>query len=437
MLDLLLTGISQLVTPLGAGLHRGATHSELFKLEHAALGFQNGLIAWVGLESNWSGETRETINLEGRAVIPGLVDPHTHAVWAGNRLNDFEARASGIGYESILATGGGIRSTMKFTAEASLETLVNLALPRLAALIRSGATTIEVKSGYGFTLEAELKMLMAVRELQSRVSAHLEPSLLIHVPPKDSLERGAYLDMVVNELIPQVAVQKLATAVDVFVEREAFNVPETEMILKATRANNLAIKLHVDQFHAIGGLELGIQYGALSVDHLEASGEAQIAALASSNTVGVILPGVTLHLGLPAAPGRKLIDAGAAVAVGTDLNPGSSPVFSVQLALALGVRLNGLTPAEALIASTVNAAAALGLHDRGRLELGCRADVLVLEGADWRAIAYSLGQNPVRQVFIGGHETQGAERQGAASDPSPSGAAVGSRSSAPTTNQLT
>jgi imidazolonepropionase len=415
MLDLLLTEISQLVTAHGSGLHRGKTHGELLVLENAAIGFQDGLIAWIGRESDWTGAAKEIRNLEGRAVIPGLIDPHTHAVWAGTRLNDFEARASGVSYESILATGGGIRSTMKFTAEASLETLVNLALPRLEALIRSGATTIEVKSGYGFTLEAELKMLFAIRELQSRVLAHLELTLLIHVPPKDNLERGAYLDMVVNELIPQVAVQKLATAVDVFVEREAFNVPETELILKAARANNLAIKLHVDQFHAIGGLELGIKYNALSVDHLEASGDTQITALSSSDTVGVILPGVTLHLGLPAAPGRKLIDAGAAVAIGTDLNPGSSPVYSAQLALALAVRLNGLTPAEALVASTVNAAAALGLFDRGRLEVGCRADVLVLEGADWREVAYTLGDNPVRQVFIGGDERQDAERQGAAS----------------------
>ena len=407
MLDLLLTGISQLVTPIGAGLHRGKTHGELLKLENAVIGFQDGVIAWVGHESDWTGETRETRNLEGRAVIPGLIDPHTHAVWAGNRLNDFEARVSNVSYEEILAAGGGIRSTMKHTAAAALEELVNLALPRLEALMCSGATTIEVKSGYGFTLEAELKMLEAVRVLQSRVPAQLEPTLLIHVPPKDNLERSAYLDMVVNELIPQAAVQKLARAVDVFVEREAFSVAETELILQSARVNKLAIKLHVDQFHAIGGLELGIKYNALSVDHLEASGENQIKALSSSNTVGVILPGVTLHLGLPAAPARKLIDAGAAVAIGTDLNPGSSPIFSVQMALALAVRLNGLTPAEALVSSTVNAAAALGLSDRGRLEVGCRADVVVLEGADWREVAYALGTNPVRNVFIAGELVKG------------------------------
>ena len=406
MLDLLITGISQLATANGAGLQRRKQHSELQMLEHAALGIQDGLIAWVGLERDWTGETQAHLDLEARAVIPGLIDPHTHSVWAGDRLADFEARASGVGYETILASGGGIRRTMKFTAAASLETLVELALPRLEALMRSGATTIEVKSGYGFTLLAELKMLEVIRALQARVKAQLVPSLLIHVPPQDTNERSAYLEMVMQELIPETAARGLASTVDVFVEREAFSVEEARRILETARTHNLSVKLHVDQFHAIGGLELGIEHNALSVDHLEASGALQVQALAASNTVGMILPGVSLHLGLPAAPGRNLIDAGAAVAIGTDLNPGSSPVFSLQLALALGVRLNRLTPAEALIASTVHAAAALGLHDRGRLELGCKADFLVLESSDWREIAYSLGRNPVAQIFIAGQRWQ-------------------------------
>jgi imidazolonepropionase len=406
MLDLLVTGISQLVSANGAGLHRGKRHGELQMLERAMLGIRGGLIAWVGLERDWTGEARSRLDLEGRAVIPGLIDPHTHAVWAGDRLADFEARASGVGYEAILTSGGGIRRTMKFTAASSLETLVELTLPRLEALMGSGATTIEVKSGYGFTLEAELKMLEVIRALQSRVKAQLVPTLLIHVPPQDTNERTAYLEMVVQHLIPETATRGLASALDVFVEREAFSVEETRRILETARTHNLSVKLHVDQFHAIGGLELGIEHNALSVDHLEASGTLQVQALAASNTLGVILPGVSLHLGLPAAPGRNLIDAGAAIAIGTDLNPGSSPVFSIQLALALAVRLNRLTPAEALIASTVHAAAALGLHDRGRLELGCKADFLVLEGSDWREIAYSLGANPVRDIFIAGQRWQ-------------------------------
>jgi imidazolonepropionase len=398
----LFTNIAQLVTPTGAGAKRGAAMRELRVLERAAFAVQDGLIAWIGLESDWHGEARETVDLKARAVIPGLVDPHTHAVWAGDRLRDFEARASKVSYEEILRAGGGIRSTVRATQNASLEELIELAVPRLSALTRSGATTIEVKSGYGFTPEAELRMLEAVRALQARIPARLVPTLLVHIPPQDTLERPAYLEMVCAELIPEVAAQGLAVAVDVFTEQEAWNVPETRRILETALEHGLKIKLHVDQFHAIGGLELGVELGALSVDHLEASGPEQIAALAGSDAVGVVLPGVSLHLGLPAAPARALVDAGAVVAIGTDLNPGSSPVFSSQLALALGVRLNGLTPTEALHASTVNAATALGLTDGGRLEPGARADFLVLDGADWRETAYALGRNPVSQVFIAG-----------------------------------
>ncbi len=181
---------------------------------------------------------------------------------------------------------------------------------------------------------------------------------------------------------------------------------EAEQMFRAAKQHGLAIKLHSDQFHCIGGVELGIRFGALSVDHLEASGPKQIAEIAASSTIATILPGVSLHLGTPAAPGRKLIDAGAAIAVGTDLNPGSSPLFSTSAALALAVRLNGLTAQEALVAGTVNAASALGLMDTGRVEAGCAADFLVLHSNDWREVVYALGTNPVREVWIGGRRVQ-------------------------------
>lgn len=400
--DVVFTNIAQLATPTGASPKRGAAMREWRVLERAAIAVRDGLIVWVGPESDWSGEAGETVDLGARAVIPGLVDPHTHAVWAGDRLRDFEARASKVSYEEILRAGGGIRSTVRATQAASLEALIELAAPRLEALMRSGATTIEVKSGYGFTPEAELRMLEAVRALQARIPARLVPTLLVHIPPQDPSERPAYLEMVCAELIPEVAAKGLALAVDVFTEREAWSVSETRRILETALEHGLKIKLHVDQFHAIGGLELGVELGASSVDHLEASGPEQIAALASSDTVGIVLPGVSLHLGLPAAPARALVDAGAIVAIGTDLNPGSSPVYSSQFALALGVRLNGLTPTEALQASTLNAAAALGLADCGRLEVGTKADFLVLDGSDWREMAYALGRNPVARVFISG-----------------------------------
>lgn len=402
--DLVLTGISQLVTPHGVGAARGLAMRELDVIEDAVVAFNGEHVAWVGPRTEWHGTAQVVDDLGGRAVVPGLVDPHTHAIWAGDRLADFEARVSGVPYETILAGGGGIRSTMRHTAAASVETLVTDGRARVAALVRSGATTIEVKSGYGFSRDAELRSLEAIGLLATTTPAGIEPTLLIHVPPTDVAERPAYLDMVTHDLIPEAARRGLARAVDVFVEREAFTLAETAVIFDAAHAHALPVKAHVDQFHAIGGVELAVRYHALSVDHLEASGDAEIRLLAGAPTVGVVLPGVTLHLGLPAAPARALIDAGAAVAVGTDLNPGSSPLFSTQQAMALAVRLNRMTPAEALTAATANAAAALGRGDIGRLRPGCRADLLVLESADWRDLPYTLGASPIHRIFIAGRE---------------------------------
>lgn len=394
----LFTNISQLATPK-AGPQRGAAMRQLTIIEKAALLIENGLISWVGSAAD-APTADQTVDLGGRAVVPGLVDPHTHAVWAGDRLADWEAKLQGATYEEILARGGGIRSTMRATAAASVAELVRLARPRLQALQASGATTIEVKSGYGLDFEAELNMLRAVRELRDEFE--LIPTLLIHVPPEQG--RTEYVQGVCEDLIPRVAREGLAAAVDVFTEKEAFDVAETRAIFEAAKANGLKFKLHADQFHAIGGTELACDMGALSVDHLEASGPAQIAALAASDTVATVLPGVTLHLSLPAAPARALVDAGAIVAVGTDLNPGSSPVFSTQMALALSIRLNKLTPAEALTACTVNAAHALGLSDRGSLSIGQQADFAVLHGADWREVAYTLGTSPVAEVWHKGEK---------------------------------
>jgi imidazolonepropionase len=263
-----------------------------------------------------------------------------------------------------------------------------------------------VKSGYGFTPAAEIAMLEVIQALAARTPARLLPTLLIHIPPADTAARTGYIAEMCTELIPAVARRKLATAVDIFVEKEAWHVDEATLVLQSARRHGLAIKLHTEQFQRVGGLELGVRMGALSVDHLEACGPDQLAMLAASSTIATILPGVSLHLGIPAAPGRRLVDSGAAVAVGTDLNPGSSPLFSTAAALALAVRLNGLTAQEALVAGTINAACALGLADAGRLEAGLQADFLVLEGSDWRELVYSLGGNPVREVWIRGERLQ-------------------------------
>lgn len=402
--DLLFTEISQLVTPAGTGALRGAAMRDLHVTTDAAMAVSHGQIDWVGPRAKWTGTARQEINLGDRAVVPGLVDPHTHAIWAGDRFADFEARTSGVSYENILAGGGGIRSTIRQTAGKTNDEIVALARPRVQALLRSGATTVEVKTGYGFDPDVELRMLVAIHLLDQVTPATIVATLLVHVPPTNPAERSGYLDQFCGDVMVAAKQLGFVRAVDVFIEKEAWAPAEAHRLFVAAATQGIAARAHVDQFHAIGGVEMATEFGARSVDHLEASGPAQIAAIAASQTVAVVLPGVTLHLGIPAGPGRALIDAGAAVAVGTDLNPGSSPLFSTQMAMALSVRLNGLTPAEALTAATANAADVLGLTDRGRLVPQQRADFLVLDSSDWRDLVYTMGGSPVARIFIAGQE---------------------------------
>lgn len=401
--DILLTGISQLVTPpAGIGAVHGARMGQLDIVPDAAMAISHGRIDWVGARSSWNGEAREQLDLGGRAVVPGLVDPHTHALWGGDRLQDFEARSSGVGYEAILAAGGGIRSTIQQTTRRTSQELIALALPRVQALLRSGATTIEIKSGYGAAPQVELTMVETIHALDQLTPAAIMATLLVHLPPPS--DREEYLQQMTGFVMFEAGRLGYVRAVDVFIEREAWSPEEARRVFIAAGNQRIPARAHVDQFHAIGGVEMAVEFGARSVDHLEASGPAQIARIAASSTVAVVLPGVTLHLGIPAAPGRTLIDAGAAVAVGTDLNPGSSPLFSTQMAMALSVRINGLTPSEALTAATVNAANVLGLTDRGRLHPLQRADFLVLDSPDWRDVVYTMGTSPVARIFIAGRE---------------------------------
>ncbi len=273
--------------------------------EQAAIAVAQGRIIWTGPEAEWTGMAAQTMDVGQRAIVPGLVDPHTHAVWAGDRLADFEARISGVPYETILARGGGIWSTIRATSAASEEDLAAFAKPRLEALVRSGATVIEVKSGYGFAPEAEMRLLRVIRRLAAETPARIIPTLLIHVPPRDPSDRAAYVSDICQTLIPEVAGQMLAQAVDVFVEKEAWSAAEAERILNAARQHGLGVKLHTEQFHRVGGLELGLRLGALSLDHLEACNADQVLAIGRAATVATILPGVSLHLGLPPCSGPR------------------------------------------------------------------------------------------------------------------------------------
>ena len=410
--DRVITGICQLVTPAGPGAKRGPRQAELQELRDALLAVRDGRVAWLGPAIAWEGVADEEIDLGGRAVVPGLVDAHTHALWAGDRYQDQEERLAGVPYERILARGGGIHATVRATAAASRESLVALALARLGDLADSGATTVEVKSGYGASVEAELASLEAIAELRERASVSVVPTLLVHLPDPD--DRAGHLRAVVERLVPEAAARGLARRVDVFVERAAFTPDEAERVLLAGRAAGLDLTLHADQFHAVGGVELAVRLGARSVDHLEASGVEQIATLAGGDTVATLLPGVSLELGLRHAPGRALVDAGVPVAVASDLNPGSSPLYSTALALALSLRVNGLRPAEALVAGTANAAAALGLEDAGWLGVGSRADLVVCAERDWRSLLHGLGGPGPIQTWVAGRRVDRGAGGGAA-----------------------
>lgn len=398
--DRLFTGIRQLATPEGPGARRGVAQGELMTIENAALAVHDGRVVWIGAADAWRGDASDVVDLGGRAVVPGLVDPHTHLLWAGDRYDDLEARLSGVPYETILARGGGIRHTMRQVASASHADLVAAAGARMDGLIASGVTTVEVKSGYGGTVAAELASLEAIADLRRSAAVDVVATALVHVPDPD--DRGGHLQAVIETLLPAVAERGLAERVDVFVERTAFTLEEAERVLRAARDLGFDLTLHADQFHALGGVELAVRLGARSVDHLEASGPPQIEALAARDTVATILPGVSLELGLPPAPGRALVDAGVPVAIGSDLNPGSSPVYAFPLALALALRLNGLRPAESLVAGTVNAAAALGRPDAGWLGPGSRADLVVVPDGDWRALVAGMGGPGPLEVWVAG-----------------------------------
>ena len=244
MSELLLTGISQIVTPFGAGAKHGTAMGQLRMIQQAAIAVDAGLISWIGPERDWHGNAGSVIDLGNRAVVPGLIDPHTHAIWAGDRLVDFEARSAGATDEEILAAGGGIWHTIRETAERNSEEMATLAMPRVRALQRSGATTIEVKSGYGYTFEAELRMLEAIRLLQKQTQSQLIPTLLIHICPAERAEREAYREMVCSELIPEVARRGLAGTVDIFVEHHAWSAADARVVLGCAKAAGLSIKLH-------------------------------------------------------------------------------------------------------------------------------------------------------------------------------------------------
>jgi imidazolonepropionase len=397
---LLVRDLAQVATPAGDGAPlRGAALGEVDVLEDAFVLCEGESIAAVGRMRDLPAIDGDVLELDGRGLcaIPGLVDCHTHAAFGGDRVEEFSLRAGGASYEELHARGGGILSTVRATRAAGEDGLRDAVERHRGWMLDHGTTTFEAKSGYGLDRDTELASLRAVR-----VAGGVPTWLGAHaIPPEFDGDGDAYLDFALAEVLPDAA--RIAEAADVFLERGAFDVAQARRYLEACRGAGLALRLHGDQFTEQGAIPLAVELGARSVDHLEATGPVGVRALAASDVVGVVLPASALFLGRPMPPARALVDAGAAVALATDFNPGSAFCESLPLCCSLAATQLRLSPAEALAACTVNAAHVLGRAGHlGRLAAGFRADIVLLDAPDWRYLAYHLGGRLVAQTVVGG-----------------------------------
>lgn len=412
--ELMLHSAGQLcVVPGPGGPQRGAMLGDVGVIENGALVARDGRIVDVGATADLQSRYRATeqIDAHGRCVIPGFVDPHTHIPWYGDRAHEFEQRLAGASYMEIMAAGGGITSTVRQTRRATLDELVADNLPRLQRMLRYGTTSLESKTGYGLATAAELKQLDAILALDTQQPVDLTATFMpAHaVPPEYDGRADAYVDLVIHEMLPAGAGwmrrHNRPLFCDVFCEDGAFDLSQSRRILEAAVGLGYRLKIHADEFAGLGGTALAVELGAVSADHLVETPDSDIAALGRGHTVAVALPGTPFGLtrwDAPQAytPARRILDAGGALALATDCNPGTSWCESMQMVIALACRMMGLTQAQALAAATVNAAYAIGRGDEvGSLEVGKQADALILDTTDYRQLGYQFGGNLVKTVI--------------------------------------
>jgi imidazolonepropionase len=415
MKRILIKRASQLLTLAGPKRPRvGPEMSELGIIEDGAVLIEDGVIAAVGASANVGvgvGEPVEEIDASGSVVMPGFVDAHTHPVFAGTRTNEYEWRAAGLTYQEIAARGGGIRSTVRKTRAASEDELLAAARRYARWFLQSGTTTIEAKSGYGLTLESEIKLLRVIHRLNSEGPLELVPTLLAaHIVPDEYVDqRDAYIELLIQDLLPMVGRQKLAEYHDVFCEQGAFTVAESRALMLAAKAAGLKLRIHANQFTRSGAAGLAAELGARTADHLEEISDDEIAALRDAGVIAILVPGAVFHLGSKNyAPAKKMIEAGLPVALATDFNPGSSPTPNMQMVLTHACTQMNMTPAQAITAATINAAYSLDRSDRlGSIEVGRQADVIICDCRDYREIPYFYGVNHVRMVIKRGTVVDG------------------------------
>lgn len=406
---------SQLVTLQGdKTLRTKQAMSELAIIEDGSVIIENGHIVAVGttaeLEAQFADKAIDVIDATGKLVTPGLVDPHTHLPYGGSREREFEMRLEGATYMDIMNAGGGIHATTRMTREASEDELVAQASKRLDSFLRHGVTTVEGKSGYGLNWETELKQLRVMKRLNEEHAADVVPTFMgAHAVPVDYKGReDEYVDLIINEMIPKVAEEKLAVFNDVFCEVGVFTPEQSERILEAGKKVGLIPKIHADEIESYGGAELAAKVGAISAEHLLKASEQGIQDMAKAGVIACLLPATALYLREEAAKGRAMIDAGVAVAISTDCNPGSSPTTSMPLTMNLACISMRLTPAEALVAATYNAACAIKMEDKvGSLEVGKQGDVVLWNVKDYRELQYLFGVNHVASVWKKGVKVVG------------------------------
>ncbi|MCY3772946.1 MAG: imidazolonepropionase [Gemmatimonadetes bacterium] len=415
--DLYLHNADQVVTCASREPKRGPEMAEAGVIGHGSVAVKDGRIVAAGPTGQLDGSytADRVIDCTGRSVCPGLVDAHTHTVFGGDRAAEFELRIKGASYLDIMAAGGGIVSTVRHTRAASVDELVCSATARLDEMLALGTTTVEIKTGYGLSTSDEVKMLQVIERLDRDHPCDIVPTFLgAHaVPPEFEGDAEAYTRCVIDEILPEAAgwyrssrfaARGVPMYVDVFCEDHAFDLEQSRRVLEAGIDAGFKAKMHVDQFNDMGGVAMALELGAASVDHLDVTGRAEIEMLGGSDTIAVPLPAVNFNLGMTDyADARAMMDSGAAVALATDLNPGSAPCPSMPAVMAIACRYQRFIPAEALNASTINAAHAIGVGDEtGSIEVGKRADMLVLKAGDYRHIPYFFGGNPVQTVIKNG-----------------------------------
>lgn len=409
---------SQLVTL--ASEHRGPrtkeAMSELSIIEDGSIWLENEIIQAIGttdeLQIKYADriDSAEIIDASGKLVTPGLVDPHTHVVYGGSREREFELRLEGATYMDIMNAGGGIHATSRMTREATEEEIFVQTVKRLDSFLAHGVTSIEGKSGYGLNLETEIKQLRVMRRLQQEHPIDIVPTFMgAHAVPSDFKgKEDQYVDLVVNEMLPRVAHDKLAKFNDVFCEVGVFTPEQSKRILEAGKTLGLTPKIHADEIESYGGAELAAEVGAISAEHLLKVSDMGIAAMAKKGVIACLLPATALYLRETAARGREMIDAGVPVAISTDCNPGSSPTTSMPLVMNLACISMRLTPAESLCAATYNAACAIEIEDKvGSLEVGKQADIVLWNVSNYQQLQYLFGVNHVNSVWKKGVKVVG------------------------------